>query len=77
MEKGAHKFNDSKNAPKMSVYVGTPNKKQSLIKIKQELRIEIRTLCVLQKVKQNEWQIDFDQTVEKNRSAASVYISFS
>jgi hypothetical protein len=32
-------------------------------KIKEELRIEIRTLCVLQKAKQNYRQIDFDRAV--------------
>jgi hypothetical protein len=31
-EKGDHKFNDSKNAPKMGVCVGKHNKKRSLIK---------------------------------------------
>ncbi len=45
-------------------------------KIKEELRIEIRTLCVLQKAKQNYRQIDFDRAVSKNRSAVSLYMSF-
>jgi hypothetical protein len=46
-------------------------------KIKEELRIEIRTLCVLQKVKQNYRQIYFNRAVSKNRSAVSLYMSFS
>ncbi len=49
MEKGAHKFNDSKNAPKMSVYVGTPNKKQSLIEKKDSEVICISTRPFKQK----------------------------
>jgi hypothetical protein len=32
-------------------------------RIKEELRIEIRTLCILQKAKQNYRQIDFDRAV--------------
>jgi hypothetical protein len=48
-----------------------------LCKIKEELRIEIRTFCVLQKAKQNYRQIYFNRAVSNNRSAVSLYMSFS
>ncbi len=41
------------------------------VKINEELRIKIRTLCVLQKAKQNYRQIDFDRAVVKE-SVSSV-----
>jgi hypothetical protein len=39
--------------------------------------MEIRTLCVLQKAKQNYRQIYFNRAVSKNWSTVSLYMSFS
>jgi hypothetical protein len=49
--------------PNMSKDLVSAMQRRFKQKIKEEFRIEIRTLCVLQKAKQNYQQIDFDRAV--------------